>query len=262
MRTWAAGLLLAAACSKERVGTVEGPPLTIAPDSGSNANANANANATTTATATATARGNPVSAKIVDVGPGGTSASIRACEELMVAVVKGSLTAGGEQLGAGDVLVAQGAGDVPLRGAGRVVVATVQPPVCDANGVAPMRRVVRAAMAPELTWAGGAMHAHLDVEKDLSPNAYLGRLSGTAPVVEHAHADSWEIVCAIEAAGTFTQDGKEQRLSPGQVVAIPPGAKHAWKPDPGKSLVAIQIYAPPGPEQRFRVLAAPPDAGK
>jgi hypothetical protein len=32
--------------------------------------------------------------------------------------------------------------------------------------------------------------------------------------------------------------------------------KHSWTPDPKSELVAIQLYAPPGPEQRFRALAA------
>jgi hypothetical protein len=44
---------------------------------------------------------------------------------------------------------------------------------------------------------------------------------------------------------------------------VPPDTKHAWKPDPGSKLVAIQMYDPPGPEQRFVALAnAARDAGK
>ena len=89
---------------------------------------------------------------------------------------------------------------------------------------------------------------------------------------EHVHEGSWEIVAAIEASGTFSLDGKEERLRPQQIVLVPPGTKHAWKPDPGTKLVAIQMYSPPGPEQRFYALAAAdkdggvppaaPDAGK
>ena len=90
---------------------------------------------------------------------------------------------------------------------------------------------------------------------DVSPNAYMGRLEGIAPVAEHVHPDSWEILCAVDAAGTFTLDGKDQRLGPKQIVVVPPNTKHAWKPDDGKKLVAIQLYGPPGPEQRFKKLA-------
>ena len=47
------------------------------------------------------------------------------------------------------------------------------------------------------------------------------------------------------------------------MVPVPPGVKHSWKPDPGTKLVAVQFYSPPGPEQRFKALAAAAaDAGK
>ena len=51
-----------------------------------------------------------------------------------------------------------------------------------------------------------------------SPELYLGHLEGTAPVAEHSH--------------------------------------HAWRPKAGSKLVAVQMYSPPGPEQRFVALAA------
>jgi len=202
-------------------------------------------------------RANPVSPRFVEITAAGIPYTFRACEQLLVAVTRGNATALGERLAPGDVLVAQGAGELSVKGTGFAVVATVQPSVCEPNNATTLTKsVVRGSTAPELTWAGGKMHAHLDVGQDVSPNAYLGRLNGTAPVSEHTHPDSWEIICAVEAAGTFTLDGKEERLLQGQIIAVPPGAKHAWKPDTGKELVAIQMYAPPGPEQRFRVLAA------
>ena len=73
---------------------------------------------------------------------------------------------------------------------------------------------------------------------------------------EHVHAGEWELLAAVEGAGTFTIDGVSARLGPKQVVAVPPGARHAWQPDPGTKLVAVQMYSPPGPEQRFVALAA------
>ena len=107
------------------------------------------------------------------------------------------------------------------------------------------------------------MSARLDVGPKASPDLYLGRLEGTAAVAEHVHEKSWEVLAAIDAAGTFTLDGKEQRLGPRQVVFVPPNTKHAWKPDQGSKLVALQMYSPPGPEQRFIALAAAEkDAGK
>jgi quercetin dioxygenase-like cupin family protein len=115
---------------------------------------------------------------------------------------------------------------------------------------------VRADAAPDLVFANGQMHARLDVESE--PGVYFGRLEGTAPVAEHKHDSSWEILCALEGAGTFTLAGKPQRLENGGIVVVPPSTKHSWKPDDGVRLVAFQLYTPPGPEQRFKKLAAHP----
>lgn len=42
----------------------------------------------------------------------------------------------------------------------------------------------------------------------------------------------------------------------GAMSASPPDTKHEWRPDPGSTLRAVQIYTPRGPEQRFVALAA------
>ena len=60
----------------------------------------------------------------------------------------------------------------------------------------------------------------------------------------------------VDAAGTFVLDGKEVRMKPRTVALVPPDTQHEWRPDPGSSLRAVQIYFPPGPEQRFVGLAA------
>ena len=54
--------------------------------------------------------------------------------------------------------------------------------------------------APELTWADGTMHAHLDGD-GLAP--LMSAALGYRTVAEHFHESSWEVLCAIEAAGTF-----------------------------------------------------------
>jgi mannose-6-phosphate isomerase-like protein (cupin superfamily) len=165
--------------------------------------------------------------------------------------VRGTVTAGGQTLSPGDVL-ATTSSPVDLRGAGTVVVATASVTPCNV----PMRLVL-ASSAPELTFMGGTMHAHLDLDdRAVAPSAYVGRLAGTAAVGEHVHDKSWEVLCAVEAAGTFTLAGQPQRLGPRTCVSVPPGTKHSWQPDPGSSLSAVQIYSPPGPEQRFKKLAA------
>jgi mannose-6-phosphate isomerase-like protein (cupin superfamily) len=139
-----------------------------------------------------------------------------------------------------------------VTGGGLVLVARVPLRTCEGEAT---KSVVPAGRAEELTWAEGRMHAHLDVGAELSPEVYLGRLSGSAPVAEHVHAEQWEILAAVEAAGTFTLNGVPRRLGAGVVVAVPPGTRHSWQPDPGSTLVAVQLYDPPGPEQRFVGLA-------
>lgn len=215
---------------------------------------------------------NPVSARFVDITPRGESITLRACEHVMVAIVAGAGRALGETLATGDTLLVTGRGTFEVRGddspraakgapVGLAVVATVQPPQCDEPLATELtKKIARAGDAPELTWAGGKMHAHLDLEREASPLAYVGRLRGSAPVAEHTHPTAWEILCAVDARGAFTLNGVPGRLGPREVVVVPPNARHAWQPDPGSELVAIQLYAPPGPEQRFRALAHP-DAG-
>jgi mannose-6-phosphate isomerase-like protein (cupin superfamily) len=179
------------------------------------------------------------------------------CAKVAVTATKGTVTAFGETLAPGDVLVLEWPRALKLDGAGQAVVAAMaRSGACPAGSEhATEKRVVRASAAPGLAWANGQMRAHLDIGQDILPEFYLGRLEGTLPVAEHAHDESWEVLCALEASGTFTLNGRDNRLGPGGCVALPPGARHAWKPDPGTRLVAVQIYSPPGPEQRFKKLA-------
>ncbi len=184
---------------------------------------------------------------------------VQSCTESTIAVVEGTAMAFGEELGAGDVMLVRH--DTGVVATGKGVAVVVDRPTQDAP-CTPSKQVVRVASTPELTWAKGAMHARLQVgEKQKSPY-YLGRLEGTSAVAEHAHKGTWEILAAVDAAGTLTIDGHDLRVKPRTVALIPPDAKHAWKPDPGSSLRAVQIYFPPGPEQRFVALsAAEVDAG-
>lgn len=210
----------------------------------------------------------PVDAAFMDVTVEGTPLEVGDCEQITLAMVDGVAVAMGEVIRRGDVLVAAGkrtihvkgqsaaaAGDVSKMRSGVGVVARVRPIDCAEVRSAPAPAVVRGNSVPELTWAKGAMHAHLDVRSDLSPSAYTGRLSGTAAVPEHVHESSWEIIALVEAHGTFVVNGNEQRIGPRSVIVVPPNTRHAWRPDPGSTMDAVQFYAPPGPEMRFQVLS-------
>jgi mannose-6-phosphate isomerase-like protein (cupin superfamily) len=256
-----------AACHGEHTGTIAGPPLTVAP-------ATSTSTSTSTSTPTSTSTSTPLpppSAAFQKLASHGFDLHFAGCSELAVTPVTGTATVlewqeqrnalkmsiesevARLELAPGDVLVVRGVPEhhQKLSGEGLALVVTAQDPGCNTG-----TRVVRAAQAPELTFARGAMHAHLDIDDRDVASFYLGRLSGTAGVPEHSHDQSWEVLCAVEASGTFTLRGEASRLGPLTCVSVEPGAKHSWKPDPGSSLVGVQMYFPPGPEQRFKKLAA------
>jgi len=124
-------------------------------------------------------------------------------------------------------------------------------------------QVVDLNASKDLAWGGGAMHARMGIEGDVQ-RASLGVLmaSKDAPVPQHKHEGSWEILIALRAEGTARRaasaeatDTAPVKMTDGMVVAIPKGALHAWEPAGSKPLIALQIYVPPGPEQRFKKLA-------
>ncbi len=198
----------------------------------------------------------PVRARFV-AAPARVAAQL--CTRVLVAAARGTLELAGNTLAEGDTAVISFSDPFDLGGSGLAAIAEVELAACDVLA-RPARHieVVRASAAPPLRWAKATMSARLDVGTALSPEAYMGRLEGTAAVAEHAHEGSWEVLFALEARGTFALEGVPHRLGPGEVVLVPAGKKHAWTPDPGSTLRAVQMYLPPGPEQRFKALAASP----
>ncbi len=173
--------------------------------------------------------------------------------------------------GAGAVLRASGASPVAL------LLITATGAISPESGApiptrtTPYRVVTRDLNATEtLTWAGGAMHARIAFEATSSPRASLELLfaSDDAPVLEHAHPGAWETLVALSAAGHLhlpaqrvgerDLSARDRTVTDGTIVYVPADVRHAWQPDGTHPLVAIQVYSPPGPEQRFRALAAPP----
>lgn len=81
----------------------------------------------------------------------------------------------------------------------------------------------------------------------------------------HYHRDWDETVYGLEGVTTFTVDGRELALGPGDTVFIPRGAVHAFRNTSGKPARTLAVLTPGvlGPEY-FRELAAlvaagPPD---
>jgi mannose-6-phosphate isomerase-like protein (cupin superfamily) len=112
---------------------------------------------------------------------------------------------------------------------------------------------------PDLAWGGGAYHARLGFEEGPASLESLVA-SKDAPVPEHAHDKEWEILAIVSGDGTLVRksDGKEDDspIAAGTFASIPPGVRHAYRPSGRAPLVAVQLYLPPGPEQRFKKLAS------
>jgi mannose-6-phosphate isomerase-like protein (cupin superfamily) len=112
---------------------------------------------------------------------------------------------------------------------------------------------------PDLAWGGGAYHARVGFEQG---SASLGTLmaSKNAPVRQHVHDHEWEILAILSGEGALvrTVDGKavDTPVAPGTFLSIAPGVPHAYRPAGTSPVLAVQLYVPPGPEQRFKKLAA------
>lgn len=226
-----------------------------------------------------------------DIQAAGNSVSFpkHADLDLLGVVLKGAVTLKGVEAAAKPGLAAGAWVAFRAAGAGlsvtaseantRVIFALVSrgEPIADAAGAlrgkdakklawseraAPLQ-VVDLNAAKDLAWGGGAMHARMGLEGD-AQKASLGVLmsSKDAPVPLHTHDTSWEILIALRGEGTAQRaaavGAKETapvKVTDGTVVAVPKGVLHAWEPAGSKPLIALQIYVPPGPEQRFKKLA-------
>jgi mannose-6-phosphate isomerase-like protein (cupin superfamily) len=112
---------------------------------------------------------------------------------------------------------------------------------------------------PDLSWGDGAYHVRLGFE-DGSAALETLMCSKNAAVKEHAHDKEWEILAVLSGEGKLVRKpgGKTEEvpIAPGTLAANPPGVLHSYVPAGTSPLVAIQLYTPPGPEQRFKKLAA------
>jgi mannose-6-phosphate isomerase-like protein (cupin superfamily) len=114
---------------------------------------------------------------------------------------------------------------------------------------------------PDLAWGGGAYHARLGLDGADKPAAALEllRMSPSAGVAEHAHDRAWEILAMLEGEGALVRKapGGDERIPgrAGSLFSVPPTQNHAWTPSGKTPFLAIQVYTPPGPEQRYKKLS-------
>ncbi len=110
-----------------------------------------------------------------------------------------------------------------------------------------------------VSWGGGAYHARIAYEAggEGNPPASMTFLmmSKNASVAEHTHDKEWEFLAIVEGEGEMVKKGSKTPINGSTFVSINPATPHALKPAGTKPTVAIQMYWPPGPEQRFKKLA-------
>jgi mannose-6-phosphate isomerase-like protein (cupin superfamily) len=117
-------------------------------------------------------------------------------------------------------------------------------------------RVTRASATPEHIVAGGALRVRILLDRAGHGAAYAGLslLDGDADlrVPEHRHAESAEILYVEEGDGLMRLGDGEVRVRAGAVLVVPRGVLHDFRGANTRPLRALQVYAPSGPEQRFR----------
>ncbi|SEU37597.1 Mannose-6-phosphate isomerase, cupin superfamily [Myxococcus fulvus] len=118
-----------------------------------------------------------------------------------------------------------------------------------------VRHRVTAAEAPRHIIANGKGRATLFLNESTGATAAsltLLELQPGGEVPEHTHESSAEILYIEDGAADMTVSGQTLRVSKGDAVYIPAGAKHSARVvSPGVPFKAVQVYAGPGPEQRF-----------
>ena len=81
-----------------------------------------------------------------------------------------------------------------------------------------------------------------------------------AKVPPHKHDTSDEILYILSGRGQMTVAGQTLPVTAGDAVHLPLGVEHAL--EVSEKLVAVQLYAPGGPEQRFKTPPQQPPATK
>lgn len=108
----------------------------------------------------------------------------------------------------------------------------------------------------ELAWGDDKFRVRIGFGAPESPNLSLAILyldrDATVPLHEHAET---EVITTIDGAGETTVAGVTQNAAVGSTIAIPPKTQHGVRTTTSSVLV-VQTYAPAGPEQRFKKLAA------
>lgn len=133
--------------------------------------------------------------------------------------------------------------------------ASAKPATSTAQAPTPsVRYRVPTSEAPRHIIAGGKGRATLLLNPSTGATAASVTLLELQPggeVPEHTHDTSAEILYIEQGTAEMTVNGEKLRVGKADAVYIPAGAKHSARVLPGATFKAVQVYAGPGPEQRF-----------
>lgn len=113
----------------------------------------------------------------------------------------------------------------------------------------PAVTVRAAATAKRYPRTGGA--STLLVEQGAASVGVLEADAGAA-MPAHVHAKETEVLYVLAGGGTMTVGGVAIAVDANAVIQIPAGVEHAFTASAATR--ALQIYTPPGPEQRFKTM--------
>jgi quercetin dioxygenase-like cupin family protein len=114
---------------------------------------------------------------------------------------------------------------------------------------APMAPIVLRAIAAQ-TFGPATIYLDASVLKATPLAASVLQLPDNAVVAEHVHAHETEMLYVLAGAGTMTVAGTGVPVTETSAVQIPPNVPHSFVAH--AAVRALQIYTPPGPEQRFK----------
>jgi quercetin dioxygenase-like cupin family protein len=110
----------------------------------------------------------------------------------------------------------------------------------------------------------GKIRPLLEPAKTGSPGVYLGLLEAEpgAEVPRNSHPGSAEILFVLSGAGELTVGSEKLPFEAEEALHLPEGQPHAAKFSGPDKTVMVQIFAPAGPEERYRKPAPPAQPAK
>jgi len=171
-------------------------------------------------------------------------------QETFFFVESGSL----DRYAAGSAVHLRGDHELTARGETTVIALVATTP--GASDAEDERTISSATLegTPVLPNAGGKLRVQIfhDVRGGASVGAFsLLDADADLSVPEHVHETSVEALYILSGDGTMILGEERSPVEPGRVIYIPANTNHGYEAGT-EPLRALQIYAPPGPEQRFR----------